>query len=367
MSTSNSPIPEPRLSWLRNWTPFAELQCDKMAPGRNFHDIVVVKGTFVIEEGRLALARSQAPVTLADEPWDPADAERSSLKRAGEAILVKPRTDVLVTGTARAAGERPRTGWEVGVAVERRGEAVLEHDLLVTGPRRFRHDAERGWVITEAEPTTSVPIRYELAYGGAYRDPPTSDGAWVLHEPNPSGTGFFDARALDTRAEYPAPQWSVPAHPVTGINTDVPLAGLGPIARRWSARLPFAGTYDDAWERAMREDAARGLPADYAADFDPRFFQCAHPALIAPGHLAGDERIVLRGLHPDPDPLALQLPGARVVARMLDGRGQRIEERLPLDTVHVDLDQGRVYLCWRLTLDQARDVRAAAIYSTEGA
>ncbi|AKT42942.1 DUF2169 family type VI secretion system accessory protein [Chondromyces crocatus] len=356
-------IPEPRLRSVTNQTPFALFQCDKMAPGRRFFDTVVLKGTFALAPGELELAEQQRPIALADEPWDLTNAERSSLKHAGEVLLTKPSTDVIVTGTARSPGGEPRKAWDCAVEVRRGGETTLVGRAQALGPRCWRHTGAKGWVLTEPEPTLEVPIRYELAYGGAYVLPPEegapAEPTWVVHRPNPSGTGFFDERALDTARAYPAPQWQLRAHPVTSPNGEVPLAGFGPVARPWASRLHHAGTYDEAWIKKTREEVAQGMPSDYAADFDPRFFQCAHPDLIAPSYLEGDEEIVLTGLMPGAEPFTFQLPAVRVLAALIDGQGSRPPWGLPLDTVHLDLDAGTVTLCWRLTLDQALGVRAA--------
>lgn len=379
-----SPIPDPRLQMVRNWTPFSHFDCDKMGPGRKFHDTIVIKGTFLLAEGVLERAQEQSEVALADTYWDDGAPERSSLKHAGEVILVKPTTDVIVTGTARSPGGALLPAWQASVVVRRGGQTVLGHRARVLGPRLFRHGAG-GWALEDPEPTAEVPIRYELSYGGAHpaklgetpsppaepEDTPAvsteeapSDPAtplWVVHPPNPSGTGFFDEGALDPARTYRAPQWEPEGHPLSGINREIALAGFGPVARHWSSRLGYAGTYDDAWEREMRADSAKGLPADYARDFDPRFFQCAHPELIAPSYLEGDEEIVLTGVMPSASPFVVRLPGVRVVARLVDGKGGRHEERLVLDTVHIDVDAGAVYLCWRLTLDQGRDVHTALL------
>lgn len=368
-SMTPPPIPEPRLEHLHNLTPLEYFQCDKMAAGRRFHDTVVLKGTFTLAPGRLELAAEQAPVALADEPWDGAPPEVSSLRTAGDAVLVKPSTDVIVVGTVRSPTGRPMPGWEVAVTVRRGGATVLDHRVQVTGPRAWRHRGEHGWQLTDPEPVAEVPIRYELAYGGAYPDNTSpADGPeprWIVHPPNPSGTGFVDERTLTPDMEIRAPQWQHPAHPVTALAKEVPVAGLGPIARPWSSRLRYAGTYDGAWEQKAREDILSGLPADYPADFDPRFFQCAHPDLITPEYLHGDEEIVLTGMVPGAEPLVIQLPCRRVEARMQDGAGALHVARLPLDTVVIDLDRRVVHLCWRLSLDQAKDVRAAVIFATE--
>lgn len=365
-----SPIPEPRLEQVHNLTPLAAFQCDKMGVGRRFYDTVVVKGTFKLAPGRLELSDEQPPAVLADVPWDDAPPERSSLRHAVEALLVKPSTDVIVTGTVRSPSGKPAPRWDVGVTVRRAGATVLEHRVRVTGPRSFRHRDGHGWMLTDPDPTTEVPIRYELAYGGAYPIPAASGYAadqqhWVVHPPNPSGTGFVDASTLSPDMEIRAPQWEDPAHPVTAVHHEVPVAGLGPVARPWSSRLRYAGTYDEAWEQKTREDVRNGLPADYPADFDPRFFQCAHPALITPEYLLGDEELVLSGMVPGADPLVLRLPCRRVEALAIDGKENREVIRMALDTVHVDLDAAVVHLCWRLTLDQAKDVRAAVVFATE--
>jgi hypothetical protein len=364
------PAPESRLQTVGNETPFMMLQCEKMGVERRFFDTVVLKGTFALAPGKLALADEQLEIALADEPWDPDNAERSSLKHAGELVLTKPSTDVIVTGTARAPGGQPLPEWDAAIEVRRGGKAQLAYRAQALGPRCWRHTAAKGWALTDPEPTLEVPIRYELAYGGAY---PAKRGegklepepAWVWHDPNPSGTGFFDESAMDTAVEYRAPQWQPRAHPVTAFNSEVPLTGFGPVARPWSSRLKYAGTYDEAWIQKTREEVAQGLPSDYAKDFDPRFFQCAHPELITPHYLVGDEEIVLTGLMPGPAPFTLELPGVAVLAAMLDGKLDGYREALYLDTVHLDLDATTAILCWRLTLNQAWDVRAAVLRVAE--
>jgi hypothetical protein len=368
-------VPAPRLRTVTNHTGLQHFQCGKMGAGRLFHDIVVVKATVTLSDDPV-VAEKQAPIALADEPWDPDLTEVSSLKHAGDAVLTKLSTDVIVTGTARAPGGQPAREWDAAIEVVRGSDTVLVSRAQVLGPRRWRHTTARGWVLTDPEPTLEVPIRYELAYGGAYPTPAggdaSHDGAepdpyapppakWVLHPPNPSGTGFFDKRAMDPAREYRAPQWQHRDHLVTMWNRAVPLCGFGPVSRIWSSRLELAGTYDTAWVKKTRAEAAEGLLADYAPDFDARFFQCAHPELIASGYLEGDERILLRGLLPDRGPRVAQLPRVSILATLFYGDGDGTVERLPLDTVHVDVDKGTINLCWRLALHHDRDVRTTTL------
>jgi hypothetical protein len=345
---------------LKNLTPFPHFQCDKMGPGRIFCDVVVVKATFELRPDVLVLAEEQADIVIADEYWD-GNPSRSSLKRAGEVLLAKPGTDVILTGTARV--KRPAPSWDVAVVVRGKDRTLLSHQAQASGRTRWEHRSLRGFGLTDPEPTTEVPIRYELEYGGAYTAP---NGEQRLHEANPSGWGFVDERTLDRARTYPGPQWHPPSGPVPELNVeDFPLAGLGPVARPWQSRLRYAGTYDESWDRQRRADTMSGRVADYPSDFDLRFFQCAHPLLASAAHLAGDEQLGLSGLVADRTDFLTRLPGTTLSASLRNEHGWR-DVPMPLDTVHVDLDRSLVYLCWRLTLDHRSNVFAAVITAEGG-
>jgi hypothetical protein len=354
-------IPGQRLRAVQNTTPFAQTTCMKMGPGRRFYDVLVVKATYQLAPGALTLAPSQAAIALADEYWDLEAPERSSVKHAGEMVLFKASTDVIVTGSARAPAGRPCASWYAAVRIESARGRVVDCVAQVTGPRAWQHRPLQGWVLSDPEPTLAVPIRYERAYGGAYLDRARREPTWIVHSPNPSGTGFFDERAMDREASYPAPQWQPPDQPVTKINRALPVTGFGPIMRAWSSRRRYAGTYDEHWLSTMRAEIRLGLPPDYPPDLDLRFFSCAHPALIAPGYLAGDEEIALTGFFDDHGRLSARLPGVSPKAWLQDARGAWSRAPLPLDTVHVDVDRREAYLCWRLPLAHERGIESAVI------
>lgn len=360
-------IPEPQLKVVVNRTPFPHFECQKMGKGRVYYDTVAIKGTFDLRAGSLPLSDEQAEVVLCDEYHDEEDAARSSIARPGDLVVGKPSTDVVVTGRARSPGRVPLPRWECNVSVLRSGTTLLDATVVATGPRRWTHRALRGFRLSDPEPTTEVPIRYELAYGGWYELPgaPGDEPRVHVYKPNPSGTGVFDEAKLDRARPYDGPQWELRSSPVTSINEDSPLAGLGPVARMWQSRLAFAGTYDEAWDRQMREDVAHDLPADYPADFDPRFFQCAHPSLVAPAPLRAGDVVRLTGLTVEGE-LGFELPRLRPSAQVLAAPASEwVAEPLLLDLVHIDLDAARVHLCWRMALAEEREIIAAFITTEE--
>lgn len=356
-------VPDPILTEVDNQTPFQHLSFDKMGPGRLFYDVVVVRGSFDLCPNRVSLAREQTLPVLADAWWDEQNAELSSLKEVGDVLLYKPGTDVFVTGTARTAPQQPATDWRAGVMVMR-GEAILlSHILALHGSRFWQHTRLKGWHLSPATPADTVPLRYELAFGGAYMKRAKGNVLTLeTYKPNPSGTGFFDAATLNTDARYPGPQIEDPKKPIGRINESYPLAGFGPVARFWSDRTRYAGTYDAAWKEQFEFSKRNQLAPDFPPDFDLRFYQCAHPSLICPTFLNGNERIGLGGLLPEATSFVTHLPGIRLQAHILAATAPPSQTMpLNLDTVHIDLDALKIHLSWRLRLNPEYGVRAIAI------
>ncbi|MBL9027577.1 MAG: DUF2169 domain-containing protein [Myxococcales bacterium] len=351
-------LPDPTLQMMRDHTPLSHFVCQKMGPGRVFHDVVVWRGTFTLEP-KPVIASEQRPVVLADELHEGTVPEASSLREVGDLHLPKPGADIIVTGTARPFRERPERRWRCAVEVARGSELLARLELDATGPRRWEARSLGGIRPSEPEPTVGVPIRYELAYGGRFRDPASDPRAprFLRWAENPSGTGFApDAAAIAGR---PAPQWEHPGQPVSSADPGGPLCGFGPVARHWRSRSRFGGTADAAWERKLREDVSQGLVPDYPADFDARFFHCAHPALRLPAPLAGGETVTLLGMLPDAARFSFEVPSSHPRVEVLAESGPWQALSPSLDLVHVDLDARRVCLVWRLALRPERGVLAA--------
>lgn len=362
-------VPPPRLQEVRNLTPFSHFQYDKMGPGMRFYDVVIVCASFVLAPGRLEVAHAHRGPVFADTPWDAAQPERSSLRTATDLVLVKPGTDVFVTGSARARDWTPRSDWLATLELLRGDEALLRKTLRLTGPRHWLwHDDPAERRLSEPEPTLAVPLRYELAFGGWWfdeGDPP--DASPRVFAANPSGSGCFGTACRDRHpaARYargepvPGPQIEAADAPIKQGNQELATAGFGPVARHWQPRLALAGTYDDAW----RSRHAQHPFMDYAQDFDPAFFQYAPADQVVTPALAGGERLRMTGFFAASDTIEMQLPGSALEALCHAGNGTRYSSAMTLDTVHVDLDEMLVHLTWRLTLDQADDVEVVDLFA----
>lgn len=288
--------------------------------------LVAVKATFTFDRaGRIGIAHEQPPVTLA--PVHFGKAGQSSLRYENDLQRTKCATDVVMLGTAYAPGGRQVAQLDVAFMVGRVGKA-----LRVFGDREWR----RGRA-SEPQPFSSMPIRYERAYGGA--DGSAEPPAWDTR--NPVGRGFVtraahaDGLALPNieLAEQPLRRWDDRPTP----------AGFGPIACHWDERRRWAGTYDEEWQRER-------LPL-LPDDFDDRHYQCVPPDQQARGFLHGGEPVTLRNLVPGGGDLRMLLPVLHLGMETFFYTGPTVRHDPPrLHTVIVEPDDGRLSLVWHSAL-----------------
>ncbi|MCC6559520.1 MAG: DUF2169 domain-containing protein [Polyangiaceae bacterium] len=309
--------------------------------------VPLVQATYEIAGGRgLVLAREQPPPSLTGELWDP-KAKVSSYRIEPAYAFIKPATDVVLVGHAQDP-VRP------------------VHELQVTfrvGPvgKVLRVVGDRFWVksagaigATRPMPFTRMPLSYERAFGGWDRS--HADPAHHTFEPrNPVGTGF---RAPGSHFEegIQLPNVEDPSDPIHRWGQVVAPAGVGFLSPDWQPRAAFAGTYDEAWTK----DRMPLLPKD----FDRRFFNAASPGLVAPGHLNGDEPVLVENASPH-GRLSFRLPGVRAPrCRVELAHADDASPELRLDTVVVDADADRVHLLYRAHValrDGPHDVRTIAL------
>lgn len=323
----------------RNYTPFhTQMLSSRDVAGGAFR-IVVLRGTFVLAPGQhLGLAPEQAPMLFQDRAHGALNASSPYLEN--DLAPFKPRTDILVNATAQAPHGLPAPSWEVGVRV-----GVLEKRLRVTGPRAWEKEDGGAWRLSNPEPCATVPIRYESAFGGTFQDPWAGP---IAFDQNPLGRGYLPEGREPPESPWPAPQIESLGAPVEELGKLYRPEGLGPLGRSWEPRSARAGTRDEAWlsERCPR------LPLD----FDFAYHNAAHPDLIYPGHLRGDEEVTLEGLHPDGD-VRFTLPALHVGLLLRLQAGPLVPVLAALDTLMIDVPEGLVHLSWRAGFSKELGVR----------
>ncbi|MNF49380.1 hypothetical protein D3C84_306510 [compost metagenome] len=333
--------------------------CIKHNPnGYPFHSLVI-RGTFDFAASgqRMPLSAEQTPIDYADTFAGPveSDPRRAILQREGDLVFLKRRTDIHLLGHLYSLEQQPRQSWIAGLRL-----GPIDKRLRVTGPRKLKKGLLL-WKLSEAQPVTQVPLDYRLAFGGCFDDPePPQDSApeQIIYPRNPSGCGWLpENRALkhldkkvrqriqaqiDSLRELPAPQFEELERPIDQPWTAYMPQGFGPIARWWQPRLGLQGSYGPDW---LRERYPR-LPED----FDPLYYQSAHPDLIAPRILLGHEELALSGCLPE-GRVEMRLPGVQPI---LVAEGQQFGKTIKtpgLDTIRLDLDQRRCTLLWRIVFN----------------
>lgn len=333
----------------------------------------VVKRTYVLAGGKLVLAPEQAPVLREPEIELDAHERYHTLRDDADMLAPKVATDVIVVGRAHARGRAREM--QVSVAV---GKNV--RTLRVIGERRAEVSVEGRVRFTSPEPFESVPLTWELAYGGydAYAhdelSPPRRRNGMRV-EPLPREEGVFAyprnkvgrAYFLDVdrdRADgallpqvedagdlLTPERFFVPA-PKAWMDAPMP-GGLGWMAHSWYPRIMRClGAF-------LEHDAPSTPPRELSfADGEdlkgpfrknvmlPRGIQGAAPGMACE-RLRGDELVILRGLSRGQEEVRFHLPG--VVPRMSvwpPGAPKAFTPEAVLQTVKIDAENGRVMMVW---------------------
>lgn len=274
-------------------------------------------------------------------------------------VPFKPACDVVVNGSAHVPWQDGRplraTELDVGLRVTTAaGQPVIDKRLRVHGRRLWRRRLG-GWRLGPSEPFESVPVSYELAFGGSLAH--TAIGSTDpqddrIHPMNPVGRGYATGRYLRLLEDAPSHQldlW-VQGRPmaIDDPTRAHPPAGLGPVARHWQPRLAFGGTYDAAW----RDEVFPLLPAD----FDERFYQCAPPDQQMPYPQGGT--VTLTNLSPAAAQdaartggrLSFALPRRALPIGVLTHTRDTAPLQAVIDTVMIDTDAMTFDVTWRARL-----------------
>lgn len=327
-----------------NRTPFPALAFRQYNLEGDLAGIVVARGTFKLTDGGpLLIAEEQYPLVMSDAYEG--DPHQTPQLACTDLAPFKPGTDVTFLGAAFPPGGEATSSWTCGLTLGPVGKRLRVH-----GPRvwrahtrktwkglldRTKEDALDHWELTKGEPIEYLPLDWRLAFGGQE----ANEGGKPLVR-NPIGIGLVDQASNLDRSEWPAPQIEDEALPILAVDDQPVPAGLGPLSPFWKDRAERAGTYDDAWLKQRHPLLPR--------DFDYRFWQAAHPDLVAEPWLQGDEEFELENLLPRREMLKGRLPGIGLYVE-IDQRPGPSEGWMVLDGVHFDMRPGigRVFLTWR--------------------
>ncbi|MBW2636336.1 MAG: DUF2169 domain-containing protein [Deltaproteobacteria bacterium] len=292
---------------------------------------VVVKGTYEIKHNQSpSLSTTPWPIVFEDQYLD--EPGTTSIIYESDITPFKPATDVVLVGAAHGPKGRPISVLDVALQV---GD-IYKH-FRVFGDRRWKYGrfALRP-TMTRPKPFSRMPIIYERAFGGA--DPAgAKDKKEFWEKRNPIGTGFFIRHSREAIHDRPLPNIEDPKRLIRSWKDKPSPQGFGFIARHWMPRVQYAGTYDEAW----REKRCPMLPED----FDERYFQSAHPDLVATCFLSGNEPVRLVNLSVA-GIYEFALPGDGVAVSTKFGiRNNR--KRANLDTVALFPDESKMVLLWR--------------------
>ncbi len=319
---------------IRNETPFEHGLAIGMGPDRHPHLAVVVKATYTIPErtGDAPVPADEQIEVTTDDEYIKGDVT-GSMRTESDAVVFKPRADVVLIGQAYAPRGRAVTDLEVGLRVGRR-----QHRMRVVGNRRWSFPTKLAVVpdATAPEPFVAMPLVYERAFGGFDHE----GRAWSKQ--NPIGRGFINQKTRESVDGRTLPNLEDPARPVRSWDDRPEPVGWGFFGRGWQPRAQLAGVRGDDL------DPMFGLPSD----FNHGFLNGAHPALQVPGYLEGDEEIEMIHVTPDGH-RRFQLPGWRpeISLRLRPVRGATEPITYPfapvLDTLILFPDDGVFTLVWR--------------------
>lgn len=329
-----------------NHTPFPAIAFRQYNLAGQMNGVVAVRGTFkLVENAKMRVADRQASLVMSDTYTG--NPHQTSCIAQTDLVPYKPGTDITFIGSTFAPGGIPSQSWRCGMRIGSTSKFLTVHgprDWVPTATKTWRGALARkmyediSWDLSKAKPVNAVPLDWDRAYGGAL---PTAEGSVPdVVRTNPLGRGVVPHLTQYDATSIIAPQIESQENPVSDWRVEYSPEGFGFISPWWRQRQQHAGTYDDAWLNERHPL----LPAD----FDFRFWQCAHPDLIVEPWLIGKESFELVNLMPEIENFVGRLPDIQLRMRLQIGERYGVTD-LVLDGVHFDMrpDVENVYLTWR--------------------
>ena len=328
-----------------------------MGPERAHVFAVLVKRSYAIRNGQPLAEAPAEPFLQTDLYHEPGDPEICTIRREEERAPWKLATDVVVLAEAHPPEGRPAQQTTIGVEVAGRRRV-----LSVTGDRKAIHRGGHTPNFTDPRPFTTMPMRYERAYGGAdlrslpeapFHYPRNTHGRGVALRNNAEAVEGLPLPNIEDPEDLLTPERLVMGEPARWNDMPMP-AGIGFLHRTWYPRCSFVAAlppYVDV-DTVLREELLGLVPKGQIAlgrafrlpSFDLRFHSAASLGLVVPD-LAPGAAIRLARLSPEPM-LSFTLPLRWPRIGLDIGPGMR-ELPSALHTVLVDVAALQVHMIWR--------------------
>lgn len=320
---------------INNKTPFeAEIHPVEDIYGRDYA-VVIIKATFNTDQKRqgLMLADEQVKIQHADEFYG--EPGLSSVKYGTDLALAKTATDIILIGNGYAPGGVATEAFDISLSI---GEH--QTSLRAFGDRQW-HKNGLLWEISRPQKLEKIELIYENAFGGIEPQKNDSDdsSALAFESKNPVGKGFFVGKNSPNEGLL-LPNLEDPRSLIKSIDCKPSPVGFGVIARDWAPRREYAGTFDDEWERSR-------MPL-LPMDFDPRFYNNAHPNLIISPEIKGNELVTIQNAN-ESGHYSFQLPGQQIVVNAKI-RNQQADFVAKFDTLVIEPDLNQLMLTWRVAI-----------------
>lgn len=320
---------------------------------------VLVKRSYKMTHQKILSHLNEAQaITQVNEYYKPSDPRYSTIKFESDLVPFKLKTDVVFIGNAYTPSSIPREKLNIGIKV-----GDYKKVIQVIGNRYCIFREGLLPLISEPEPFTIMPIRYENAYGGV--DQLSIPDLYFAYPRNNMGKGFAIKNKKQLIDGLALPNLEDPNDLLNNeriiINDPInwneqPLPqGLGWFQPNWYPRASFAGALPSFVDinKPMREELLGLVPKNqiqlarqlklpsYSLDFHTG----ASHGLSFP-YLKGNEQISLANLCNEQSIFNFQLPNEKPEIMLNIGLGEN-QLDVVLQTVCIRMEDKEVDLVWR--------------------
>jgi hypothetical protein len=293
-----------------NFCPFTAGTMTWQAQDGSWTLTVCVRGTFSLIHGReAALADIQEPITI-ERHYE--NDLHQGIYAPSDLVPYKPRTDVILVGSAFAADQGP-----VDALIARFAVGELDKSVGVIGDRLWIEGPD-GLEPSPPTPFRAMPLRNERAAR-------TADNPWGFDLTRPPVAGALALPNLEAIDDQPE---------------EGRVIGFGALPPSASARRTLLTAEGWAW---VSEGSAGPVPPG----FDFAFYNAA-PRDQQMGLLRNRTAIILENMHREHSRLEVKLPSVRPKVFLVSRDAERaIEVAMRCDTLWIDTDRAVMSLSWR--------------------